>query len=61
MAKQTKNEKPNIVLGRVVDKLNRPLPNLIVQAIDRDMRSEELLGESVTGREGKYEITWLHS
>jgi hypothetical protein len=61
MAKQTKNEKPNIVLGRVVDKLNCPLANLIVQAFDRYMRSEELLGESITGREDKYEITWLHS
>jgi hypothetical protein len=61
MAKQTENQKPNLVLGRVVDKLNRPLANLIVQAYDRDMRGEELLGESITDREGKYEITWLHS
>jgi len=61
MAKQIENRKPNLVLGRVVDRLNRPLANLIVQAFDRDMRSEELLGESITDREGKYEITWSHS
>ena len=61
MTNQAENQKPNLVLGRVVDRLNRPLANLIVQAFDKDMRSVELLGESVTDREGKYEITWLHS
>ena len=55
MAKQVENQKPNLVLGRVVDKLNRPLANLIIQAFDRDMRSEELLGESITDKKGKYE------
>lgn len=25
------------------------------------MRGEELLGESITNKEGKYKITWLHS
>ena len=52
MATQIKNKK-NFVLGRVVDRLNRPLASLIVQAFDRDMRSEEPLGESITDREGK--------
>ncbi len=61
MAQKIEGEKENLVLGRVVDKLNRPLAGLIVQAFDRDMRSEELLGESITNREGKYEIIWLHS
>jgi len=42
MAKQIEIKKENLVLGRVVDRLNRPLANLIVQAYDRDMRSEEL-------------------
>ena len=59
MTNQTKKE--NLVLGQVVDQHNRSLTNLLVQAFDRDMRSEELLGESTTDREGKYEITWLHS
>jgi len=61
MATQIENKKENLVLGRIVDLRNRPLADLIVQAYDRDMRSEELLGESVTDREGKYEITWQHS
>jgi len=61
MANQIKKQTPNLILGRVVDKLNRPLANLTVQAYDRDMRSEELLGECITDREGRYEITWLHS
>lgn len=61
MAKQIENKEPNLVLGRVVDKSTRPLKNLIVQAFDMDMRSEELLGEGVTDRDGKYGITWLHS
>jgi hypothetical protein len=59
MATAIKN--PNLVFGRIVDKLNLPLANLIVRAFDRDMRSEEILGECVTDKNGKYEITWLHS
>ena len=58
---KTENKKPNLVLGRVTDKQNHPLPNLILHAYDRDMRSEELLAETVTDKEGKYEIYWLHS
>lgn len=54
-------QKENIVLGQVTDNLKRPLVNLIVQVFDRDMRSVELLGESITDKEGRYEITWLHS
>lgn len=61
MAKQIKNKKQNLVLGRVVDRLNRPLANLIVQAFSRDMRAEKLLGESVTDKNGHYEIAWLPS
>lgn len=53
--------KENLILGRVTDKLNRPLPSVIVQAFDKAMRSEELLGESITNRDGKYEMTWSHS
>lgn len=61
MAKQIENKKENLVLGQVVDRRNRPLANLIVQAHDRDMRNEELLGENITDRAGKYEIGWSHS
>ena len=59
MTNQTK--KQNLVLGRVIDQTDRPLVNFIVQVFDRDMRSEELLGECITDKEGKYEITWSHS
>lgn len=58
MVKQVEDQKPNLVLGRVVDRLDRPLPNLIVQAYHRDMRAEKLLGEGITAKNGKYEITW---
>jgi GMP synthase-like glutamine amidotransferase len=51
MAKQTENQKPNLVLGRVVDKLNHPLANLIVQAFASDLRDEELLDECITNME----------
>ncbi len=61
MINQFENQEPNLVLGRVADKLNRPLAGLVVRAYDKDMRTAELLGESVTDKEGKYEITWLHS
>src|SRR6266540_1645458 len=61
MAKQIENKKENLVLGRVVDTLNRPLANLIVQAYDKDMRSQELLGECISDRDGKYEIEWSHN
>lgn len=61
MANQSESKKPNLVLGRVADRLNHPLANLIVQAFDRDMRGEELLGEGITDKDGKYEIAWSHS
>ncbi|HET7818178.1 MAG TPA: neuraminidase-like domain-containing protein, partial [Bacteroidia bacterium] len=61
METKTENQKPNLVLGRVTDKQNRPLPNLSVHIYDRDMRSEQLLKETVTDKEGKYEVAWLHS
>ena len=58
MVKQTETKKENIVFGRVADKLSRPLAKLIVQAYDRNMRSEDLLGECVTDPDGKYNIAW---
>src|SRR4051812_33680192 len=60
MPNQTETRKDNVVLGRVADKLSRPLANLVVQAFDRDMRSEEFLGECVTDGDGKYKIAWSH-
>ncbi len=58
MAKLIKNAGPNYVFGRVTDTLNRPLPGLKVRVSDRDMRSEELLEETFTDQEGRYEIIW---
>ncbi|MGH7800541.1 MAG: neuraminidase-like domain-containing protein [Thermodesulfobacteriota bacterium] len=53
----TKQNKLNyLVQGKVSDKLNRPLTNLLVQAFDRDMRSEELLGKCLTNEKGEYKI-----
>jgi hypothetical protein len=34
-------------------------PELLVRAYDKDMRSEQLLGEAKTGRAGKYRISYL--
>jgi hypothetical protein len=48
----------NLVFGKITDRLYHPLANLLVQAYDRDMRSEELLGEAVTDEKGKYRINW---
>jgi hypothetical protein len=61
MAKQPENQSVNLVYGRVTDRRNSPLANCIVQVYDRDIRSEQLLSETTTNREGKYQTTWLHS
>lgn len=58
MATKIANPTPNLVFGRISDAQNRPLRQVLVYAYDRDMRSEELLGETVTDRDGKYEIHW---
>ena len=58
MAITAANQTPNLIFGRIMDAQNRALTNLIVYAYDRDMRSEELLGETVTDRDGKYQIQW---
>ena len=52
------NQKPAVVFGQVFDKLNRPLPNLLVRAFDRDMRSEELLGEQLSDNNGQFRILY---
>ncbi len=42
----------------VANKRKIKLPNLIVRAFDRDLRSEQALGESLTNKEGRYEIIY---
>ena len=54
MATQMQSE--FLVLGRITDKLDRPQANLLVQAFDRGMRTEELLGEYLTDKNGEYKI-----
>jgi hypothetical protein len=61
MAIRSETKPENVVLGKVTDKLGRPLANLVVRIYDRDMRREELLGECLTDRDGKYEVAWSHS
>ena len=55
------NRNLNVVKGRLSNIDNEPLANLIVKIFDRDMRSEELLGEAVTDKDGRYKINWSHS
>lgn len=47
-----------IVRGTVRDSNGHPLAGTIVRAFDRDLRREELLGETRTDAEGKYEIRY---
>ena len=61
MSKQPENSKPNLVVGQIVDIQNRPLPNLIVEIYDKDMRNVQLLATTTTNKEGRYEETWEHS
>ena len=59
MATQMQSE--FLVLGRITDKLDRPQANLLAQAFDRDMRTEELLGECLTDKNGEYKIAYVHN
>jgi hypothetical protein len=47
-----------LVRGQVTDAQGGPLADLIVRAFDRDMRSEELLGETQTDIQGRYVIAY---
>ncbi|HEU4854665.1 MAG TPA: carboxypeptidase-like regulatory domain-containing protein [Nitrosospira sp.] len=47
-----------IVRGRTRYPDGAPLPNVIVRAFDRDLRSEILLGQTVTDADGFYEIPY---
>jgi hypothetical protein len=46
------------VFGTVRDELGEPLANAPVQAFDRDLRSEQLLGDARTSSQGRYEIRY---
>lgn len=47
-----------VVRGHVRIEDGRPLPKVVVRAFDKDLRSEQPLGESATDQSGEYEITY---
>ena len=47
-----------VVYGRVMQANEDPISGVLVRAFDRDLRSEQLLGESATNSEGEYQITY---
>ncbi len=55
---QTQPQKINLVTVRLSNTQNQPLPNLLVQMYNRDMRNEQLLAETITDKKGKYAIEW---
>ena len=44
--------------GRVLDAASRPLSGTSVAAVDRDLRAEQSLGQTVTDKDGRYEIRY---
>ena len=52
---------PNTVTGKVSNKNGKPLASLTVAIYDKDMRSEDLLAETQTLKDGSYTTIWLHS
>lgn len=55
------SQMPNTVRGKVTDSNKKPLANLKVAIYDKDIRTDELLAETTTHRDGSYETTWLAS
>ncbi len=53
-----RREKTHIVKGTVLHPNGQPLVDGIVKAFDKDLRSEQSLGESATDPKGRYEITY---
>jgi hypothetical protein len=51
----------NVVKGQLVQTDGTPFVKAIVQAHDRDLRSEQLLGRAVTDNTGHYEISYTSS
>ena len=47
-----------VVKGRVVYADGKPLADSLVHAFDKDLRSKEFLGETITDGEGHYEIRY---
>ena len=51
-------DKSFVVRGTVSDANGKPVAAITVRAFDRDLRSEELLGQTTTGARGAYEIRY---
>lgn len=49
---------PFLVRGRVTTAAGKPVGGVTVQAFDRDLRSESLLGKATTGAAGRYEMRY---
>ena len=47
-----------LVRGRITHGDGEPFAGTLVRAFDRDMRTEELLGDATTDRDGRYEIRY---
>src|SRR5215813_13010381 len=50
-----------IVIGRITETGGRSIVGATVKVLDRDLRSEQLLGETVTNAEGFYEIKYTRN
>src|SRR6266542_2095000 len=50
-----------IVRGQVLSVDGKPVAGNSVRAFDQDLRSEEMLGETKTGTDGRYEISYKAS
>ena len=56
----TAPQTPNTVYGTVTDANGGPLANLRVEIYDVDMREWQVLANTVTNKEGKYEMKWTY-
>ena len=50
---------PYHVSGKVTDRNDMPQDGLIIRVYDRDLRSEEPIGEAITNRDGQYNLNYF--
>lgn len=60
MATIINSQNSNTVIGKIIDGNGRPLANLKVEIYDVDMREWQALADTLTNKEGKYELKWTH-
>ncbi len=61
MATKTKIKSNLTVQGTIYDAFNASMPNVLVKAYDKDLRTEQILGEVVTDKNGQYLIEYTAS